>query len=85
MTNNKGFFYLSLTVFLQILHGDLAARNILVTEQKSMKLCDFGLSKQLYQYSVYIQKSEVIFSQNAKIGFGKLGIFDKLKLHYTDC
>lgn len=43
----------------QILHGDLAARNILVTADKTIKICDFGLAKQLFEYSVYVQKQEV--------------------------
>ncbi|OXA58405.1 vascular endothelial growth factor receptor 1 isoform X2 [Folsomia candida] len=42
----------------KILHGDLAARNILVTADKTIKICDFGLAKQLFEYSVYVQKQE---------------------------
>ena len=32
-----------------IYHGDLAARNVLLTEQLVAKISDFGLSKRLYQ------------------------------------
>ena len=32
-----------------IYHGDLAARNILLTELLDAKISDFGLSKRLYQ------------------------------------
>ena len=34
----------------QVIHGDLAARNILLTDQKEAKVTDFGLSKSLYQH-----------------------------------
>ena len=33
----------------KIYHGDLAARNVLLTEQLVAKISDFGLSKRLYQ------------------------------------
>ena len=32
-----------------IYHGDLAARNVLITDQFGTKIADFGLSKRLYQ------------------------------------
>ena len=33
---------------LQIMHGDLAARNVLVAENYVAKITDFGLSKMMY-------------------------------------
>ena len=33
---------------LNIYHGDLAARNVLLTDQLDAKISDFGLSKRLY-------------------------------------
>ena len=44
---------------LNVYHGDLAARNILLMESMQVKIGDFGLSKQLFDYSVYVQKLEV--------------------------
>ena len=32
----------------RIYHGDLAARNVLLTDTKEAKISDFGLSKRLY-------------------------------------
>ncbi|OXA52017.1 Vascular endothelial growth factor receptor 1 [Folsomia candida] len=41
---------------LRVVHGDLATRNILLTSHKAAKLTDFGLARQLYNYSVYVKK-----------------------------
>lgn len=43
----------------KIIHGDLAARNILLTCQKQAKVTDFGLSRRLYNYSVYKKRNNV--------------------------
>ena len=43
----------------QIVHGDLAARNILVFKDNVVKITDFGLSKQLYANSEYFIKRQV--------------------------
>ena len=43
----------------QIIHGDLAARNVLLKDQSTVKLTDFGLSKKLYMYSIYNRSDEV--------------------------
>ncbi|XP_017068479.2 vascular endothelial growth factor receptor 1-like [Drosophila eugracilis] len=41
-----GMKFLSLR---NVLHGDLAARNILLCENKVVKICDFGLSRSMYR------------------------------------
>lgn len=33
----------------KVLHGDLAARNVLLTEDDVVKICDFGLAKSLHK------------------------------------
>lgn len=47
----------------RVVHRDLAARNVLVTNDKTLKIADFGLSRDVYQENQYKQK-----------GLGKLPI-----------
>jgi serine/threonine protein kinase len=37
----------------KIIHGDLAARNVLLCENNVVKICDFGLAKSLYKNYTY--------------------------------
>ncbi|CAL8068919.1 unnamed protein product [Orchesella dallaii] len=41
-----------------VIHGDLAARNVLLDTNAICKITDFGLSRKLYQYQVYIKKQQ---------------------------
>ena len=50
----KGMEYLTSK---NLLHGDLALRNVLLTGNKIAKICDFGLSRSLYTKSEYDKKS----------------------------
>ena len=46
----------------KIYHGDLAARNVLLTEGLAAKISDFGLSKRLYEdtFPVYNEDEECL-------------------------
>lgn len=43
----------------KVLHGDLAARNILLTDDNIVKICDFGLAKSMYKSDNYKKNSDV--------------------------
>lgn len=44
---------------LQCVHRDLAARNVLICEGKLVKICDFGLARDIMRDSNYISKGSV--------------------------
>ena len=41
----------------KVMHGDLACRNILLAGDNVIKICDFGLAKDMYKSSTYQKKS----------------------------
>ncbi|CAK9796532.1 Vascular endothelial growth factor receptor 1 [Anthophora plagiata] len=51
----RGMEYLSQR---KVLHGDLAARNILLSEDNVVKICDFGLAKTIYKDNNYKKKGD---------------------------
>ncbi|XP_014203976.1 vascular endothelial growth factor receptor 1 [Copidosoma floridanum] len=51
----RGMEYLSSR---KILHGDLAARNILLAKNDIVKICDFGLAKSIYKDGNYLKQSD---------------------------
>ncbi|XP_001600926.2 vascular endothelial growth factor receptor 1 isoform X2 [Nasonia vitripennis] len=42
----------------KVLHGDLAARNILLAENNVVKICDFGLAKTMYKNDNYKKQGD---------------------------
>lgn len=51
----RGMDYLSSR---KVLHGDLAARNVLLCDNNVVKICDFGLARNLYKSENYKKKTE---------------------------
>lgn len=43
----------------QVLHGDLAARNLLLAEGNVIKISDFGLSRDMYKKEIYTKQGDV--------------------------
>ena len=43
----------------RVIHGDLAARNILLSDNNVVKICDFGLAKNMYSNQNYQKTSGV--------------------------
>ncbi|CAL4159247.1 unnamed protein product, partial [Meganyctiphanes norvegica] len=41
----------------KVLHGDLAARNVLLSENNVVKISDFGMAKDMYKNDLYQKKS----------------------------
>lgn len=43
--------------YKQIVHGDLATRNVLLDANEVAKIADFGLSKRIYNYKEYVKQN----------------------------
>lgn len=43
----------------KVLHGDLAARNILLCEDNVVKICDFGLARSMYRGDNYKKRGKI--------------------------
>jgi len=53
-----GMLYLS---DRKIIHGDLAVRNLLLLTEQNVKVTDFGLARQLQNYTIYKKTQQVYF------------------------
>ena len=42
----------------KVMHGDLACRNILLAQDNVVKICDFGLAKDIYKTDNYQKQSD---------------------------
>ena len=42
----------------KVMHGDLACRNIILAADNVVKICDFGLAKDIYKTNNYQKKSD---------------------------
>lgn len=45
--------------FVQCVHRDLAARNVLLSQGKIVKICDFGLARDIMHDNNYVSKGSV--------------------------
>ncbi|OXA45199.1 Vascular endothelial growth factor receptor 1 [Folsomia candida] len=43
----------------KVVHGDLACRNVLLADMNTVKITDFGLSRQLHNYAIYKKTKNV--------------------------
>lgn len=49
-------------LYLQCIHRDVAARNVLLTDHRVAKICDFGLARDIMNDSNYVVKGNVSLS-----------------------
>jgi serine/threonine protein kinase len=50
---------LHVTRILKVLHGDLAARNVLLADDGVAKVADFGMARKMYYEGNYKQSGQV--------------------------
>lgn len=52
-------FFRLFSLSLQCVHRDLAARNVLLSQGKIVKICDFGLARDIMHDNNYVSKGSV--------------------------
>ena len=57
-----GSLLLAMSTHLQVVHCDLAARNILIAEGFVLKICDFGMARDISGKEYYRKSPKVCLS-----------------------
>lgn len=64
-------------VQMKCIHRDIAARNVLVTENYVMKIADFGLTRSITSHSEYYRKTTDVSIRRQWRGASALDVYDK--------
>lgn len=59
MATDLGLCCFLFSLSLQCVHRDLAARNVLLSQGKIVKICDFGLARDIMHDNNYVSKGSV--------------------------
>lgn len=59
MATDLGLCWFLFSLSLQCVHRDLAARNVLLSQGKIVKICDFGLARDIMHDNNYVSKGSV--------------------------
>ena len=55
----KGIFQKKRSLLLKVIHRDIAARNVLVGEEQTCKVTDFGMARDVQENNIYERKTRV--------------------------